>query len=274
MRRKLLDRSPNSVPRLRNVASSLTAASTTLSTMGAFRGVLELRGEALRVYEQLVKANPSSEEDRQGLALAHVRMGSILVHEKEYADALKHYHQQLAIQKQLRSAHPGQAQFEIALSQSYLHLGNAQRIAGDAKGAVQSLAESQRIIEPFAAADPNEVRSRTLLATAKHRLAQARAALGQTDEASRALRSVLEERLLLAERNPANAGARGEVAETLSALGDVAMKVKRHEDAGRYYQGALDIFVELKKEGRSNFANEEEVQRINRQLAAIAKRKP
>lgn len=274
MRRKLLDRSPNSVPRLRNVASSLTAASTTLSTMGAFRGVLELRGEALTVYEQLVKTNPSSEEDRQGLALAHVRMGSILVHEKEYADALKHYRQQLEIQKQLRSAHPGQAQFEIALSQSYLHLGNAQRIAGDAKAALQSLLESQRIIEPFAAADPNEVRSRTLLATARHRIAQARADLGQTEEASRSLRAVLEERRLLSERNPANAGARGEVAETLSALADVAMKVKRREDAARYYQGALDIFAALKKEGRSNFANEEEVQRINGQLAAIAKRKP
>jgi tetratricopeptide (TPR) repeat protein len=201
-------------------------------------------------------------------------MGSILVHEKEHAEALKHYREQLAIQRQLRNAHPGQAQAEITLSQSYLHLGNAQRLAGDAKGALQSLLESQRIIEPFAAADPNEVRSRTLLATARHRIAQARADLGETEEASRALRAVLEERRLLAERNPANAGARGEVAETLSALGDVAEKVKRHDDAARYYQGALDIFATLKKEGRSNFANEEEVQRINEQLAAIAKRKP
>jgi len=274
MRRKLLERAPSNPVRLRNVASSVNSASTSLSLLGGFRGVIELRQEGLALYEQLVKANPSSVDDLQGLALAHVRMGSILSHENEHARAVKHYRESLRIHKQLRAGHPGQAQFEMQLALAHSHLGNALRVAGDQRGALPELLESESLYLPLVNADPNEVRLRTLLATTRFRLARVYTELGEVPRATRLLRATLEERRMLAERNPANAGARGEVAETLAALGDAALKQRQYGAARAEFENALHIFGELRKEGRSNAANEEEVRRIEARLAEAAKRRP
>ena len=49
MRRRLLDRRPEALTRLRNVAASLTATNASPSSLGGFRGVLELQREALEI---------------------------------------------------------------------------------------------------------------------------------------------------------------------------------------------------------------------------------
>jgi non-specific serine/threonine protein kinase/serine/threonine-protein kinase len=272
IRKSLLERNPGSMLRLRNVASSLTATSTSLSLLGGFQGVLELRREGLTMYEQLAKANPSSEEDQAGLALAHTRMASILLHENDHAGAVQHYGATLEIQKRLSAMHPNQTQYEIALALAYSNVGNALRVSGDSRKALVSLSEARRIYERLANADPNEVRARTLLATVRLREAIVWSDLGDQTKAAQILRGVLEERRWLAERNPANAGARGEVAETYAALGDVALRTKNASLAVERYQKALDIFNELRQEGRFSAANKEEVGRIEAQLAEASKR--
>jgi tetratricopeptide (TPR) repeat protein len=273
MRRRLLERKPGDTVRQRNVASSLTATSASLSILGAFQGVLELRREGLHIYEELAHRNPSSEEDQQGLALAHTRMASILMHEKDMKGAVKHYRESLRLQAALRGSRGAQAQYRMSLGLAHSNLGNALRVAGDPKEALASFARAVEEYEPLVNADANEVRARTLLATVRLREAKAWNDLGDSKRAARLLRGVLEERRLLAERNPANAGARGEVAETHGALGDVALRAKDNAEAIAQYETALTLFAALAKEGRSNAADQEEVTRIKTRLAEARNRK-
>lgn len=274
MRRRLLDRKPEDVSRQRNVASSLTATSASLSLLGAFQGVLELRREGLALYEQLAKRNASSEDDQQGLAVAETRMASILLHEKDMKGAVQHYRQALRIQNSLYTTHHGQTQYAMALGLAYSNLGNALRVSGDAKAALAALDEAVRLYEPLVNADANEVRTRTLLATARLRQARAWSDLNDTAKAARMLRGVLEERRLLAERNPANSGARGEVAEAYGALGDVELRAKAYGEAVSHYETALRMITALEKEGKSNAADFEEKARIEASLAEVGKKKP
>ncbi|MFN0103091.1 MAG: protein kinase domain-containing protein [Bryobacteraceae bacterium] len=273
MRRRLLDRKPADLTRQRNVASSLTATSASLSMMGEFQAVLELRREGLQIYEQLAKRNPGSDDDQQGLAVAHTRMASILMHEKDMKGAVKHYRESLRIQAALHTTHSGQAQFRISLGLANSNLGNALRVAGDPKAALASFALAVEQFQPLVDADANEVRARTLLATVRLRQAKAWNDLGDMDRAARMLRSVLEERRLLAERNPANSGARGEVAEAHGALGDVALRAKGFAEAVAQYESALAIYAELEKQGRSNAADKEEIARIRMRLAEVSRKK-
>lgn len=273
MRRRLLERKPGDTARQRNVASSLTATSASLSILGAFQGVLELRREGLHIYEELALRNPGSEEDQQGLALAHTRMASILMHEKDTSGAVRHYRESLRLQVALHGARGGQAQYRMSLGLAHSNLGNALRVAGDPKEALASFARAVEQFEPLVNADANEVRARTLLATVRFREAKAWNDLGETQRAARLLRAVLEERRLLAERNPANAGARGEVAETHGALGDVALRAKSFPEAIAQYETALSLLAALASEGRSNAADREETQRIEARLAEARNRK-
>ena len=267
MRRRLLERKPGDIARLRNVASSLTATSASLSILGAFRGVLELRREGLHIYEELATRNPASEADQQGLALAHTRMASILLHEKDVKTAVRHYRESLRIQMAIVNAHPGEAQHLMALGLSHSNLGNALRISGDPKAALASFAEAVKLYEPLVNADPNEVRARTLLATVRFREAKAWNDLGDSTRAGRLMRGVLEERRLLAERNPANSGARGEVAETYGGMGDVALRARKFAEAAGHYETALRLLSDLRQEGRWNAADQEEMARIQARLA-------
>ncbi len=273
MRRRLLDRKPEDVTRQRNVASSLTATSASLSLLGAFQGVLELRREGLVLYEKLAKRNGSSEDDQQGFAVAQTRMASILLHENDMKGAVQHYREALRIQVRLYELHRGQTQHVMALGLAHSNLGNALRVSGDPKAALVAMDDAVRLFEPLVNADVNEVRTRTLLATARLRQARAWNDLGDTTRAMRMLNGVLEERRLLAERNPANSGARGEVAEAHGALGDVALRAKAYGDATAHYEKALQLFAELEKEGRSNAADSEEKARIQVSLAEAGKKK-
>jgi len=273
MRRRLLDRKPSDISRQRNVASSLTATSASLSLLGAFQGVLELRREGLAIYEELARRNPGSDDDQQGLALAHTRMASILLHEKDLKGAITHYREALRIQTALNTAHRGQTQFQVALGLAHSNLGNALRVSGDLKSALASLSLAAQQFEPLVNADANEVRARTLLATVRLREAKCWSDLNDATRAARMLRSVLEERRMLAERNPANSGARGEVAETHGVLGDVALHAKQYAEAISQYETALFLFGELEKEGKANTADREESARINKRLAEARQKK-
>lgn len=273
MRRRLLERKPDDQRRLRNVASSLTATSASMSVLGAFQGVLELRREGLAIYKQLAKRNPTNEDDQQGLALAHTRMASIQMHEKDLKGAVEHYREALRIQGQLSRAHPVHTQFQIALGLAHSNLGNALRAMGDTKGALAELGEAMKLYEPLVKADANEVRARTLLATVQFRMAKTWNDMGEPARATRMLQGVLEERKLLAERNPANSGARGEVAEAHGALGDAALRAKNGSGAVSHYETALAMLEELEKEGRSNAADKEEAARIRARLAEARKLK-
>jgi tetratricopeptide (TPR) repeat protein len=200
-------------------------------------------------------------------------MASILMHEKDMKGAEKHYRESLRIQTLLNTAHSGQAQFRMSLGLAHSNLGNALRVSGDPKAALASLGLAAQQFEPLVNADANEVRARTLLATARLREAKALNDLGETTRAARMLRSVLEERRMLAERNPANAGARGEVAEAHGALGDVALRAKQYVEAISQYETALSLFGELDKEGRANTADQEEKARIGARLAEARMKK-
>ena len=241
--------------------------------LGAFQGVLELRREGLILYEKLAKRNSSSEDDQQGLAVAETRMASILMHENDMKGAVQHYREALRIQVRLYELHKGQTQHVMALGLAHSNLGNALRVSGDPKAALVALDDSVRLFEPMANADANEVRIRTLLATARLRQARAWNDLGDTARAKRMLNEVLEVRRFLAEKNPANSGARGEIAEAHGALGDVAFHAKAYSDAIAHYEKALQLLEALEKEGRSNAADSEEKARIQASLAEAGKKK-
>lgn len=272
IRRRLLDRKPADTERIRAVAASLTAASASLSQLGAFQGVLELRREGLALYQRLARENPNRQEDIAGLALAHSRMGSILMHEKDMRGALDHYRESLRLQQEVLRRFGASAERAANVGLAHSNYGNALRAAGRHREALVEYDNAGALYRPLVEADPNEVRSRTLLATLRVRRAKTWIEMGEAARALPVLRGVLEERRFLAERNPANAGARGEVAEAYGVMGDAYASMRQAAAAREAYAEAQAILEALRKEGRFNAANREELDRIRERSAAIAPR--
>jgi tetratricopeptide (TPR) repeat protein len=237
--------------------------------LGAFQGVLELRREGLALYERLARENPNRLEDMSGLALAHNRMASILMHEKDMRGALHHYREHLRLQQEVHRRFGATAERAANIALAHSNLGNALRAAGQFREALEEYDKAGALYRPLVEADPNEVRNRTLLATLRARLARTWIEMGQAEQALPALRMVLEERRLLAERNPANAGALGEVAETHGVIGDAYAAMRQGAAAEAAYGEAVKILESLRAERRFNAANKEELDRIQARLSTL-----
>ena len=83
------------------------------------------------------------------------------------------------------------------------------------------------------------------------------------------IQSALAAREQIAEKNPLNAGARGEVAESFASLGDAYARMNRRTEALEWYAKACDTIEGLVKQNRANSASLTEMQRVREEMARL-----
>jgi len=150
-------------------------------------------------------------------------------------------------------------------------LARVEGEAGQGEAALGHLQEARAIHAELAEADAKDFRVHSLLATSDFRLGRVYLKQGRTGEARRALESAYEQRTKLAKEHPLNAGARGEQAEALGALGDLEAQAGRVGAARRLYERAQAMLEQLQAEGRANVASHEELARVQGALGKLGR---
>jgi non-specific serine/threonine protein kinase/serine/threonine-protein kinase len=269
IRQALFEGNPNDLDLKRALASSLTTLSGSLSQMGDYAGVLDTRRQALRMAEEIVSASGAQPTDQRNLALSLARMGSIEMHEGLLRESLEHYRRALEIDSGLAQADPGNVVFQQALGWSHsnyaLILGRLDRHLE----ALSHLQTSRQILERVVRADEHDIRGRTLLEINRSRSAQTLLRLGRPAAALAMAEASLRGREQLAARNPANAGAQGEVAESHMAIAQVRQALGQRPLAIDHYRIAHRIFSDLMAAERANAAIAEELAEVTKALQAL-----
>ncbi|WP_321473627.1 serine/threonine-protein kinase [uncultured Paludibaculum sp.] len=269
IRERLLAADPSNRSLRREAAASYTTLGGSLFQVGEWAGVLPARKRALELYTALAQEEGAASEDWRGLALAQLRMGSILRHSKEATESERHY---LAAMEAARTGlktwpnNLGLRQMEASAASG---LGSLQLDQGRAEAAVRSYRTAQAIYEDLGRADPDDVRLRSLTATEHFHIARALLRQRQAPHAMAEFSQSLVLRESVAAGNPLNAGAKGEVAESLAGLGDTYAALGKRSEAMLWYGRALTVLDGLKRQNRANSASLTELARVQAEMAKL-----
>jgi tetratricopeptide (TPR) repeat protein len=96
--------------------------------------------------------------------------------------------------------------------------------------------------------DPHDARTQSLLSTTLLRIGTALLREGKPTQALPYLERCLRMRRQLAEANPNNAGAQGETALALAAVGDLRLALGQRAEARRLYTESVELDSSLQRE--------------------------
>ena len=212
--------------------------------------------------EELVAANKKSVADRRGLVLARTRLASILSREKRHTAALEQLRIAVGEQKALVDENPVNSQISLAYASTLSALARGLDESGDIGGALHQHQIAEKIFEAEVSADPVDVRARSLLGTARASIGRLLTRSGRASAALPYLERALQTRLYLSERDPANTGALGEVADSHAAMGEAYAALGRRELAQQSYANAKQILDDLVADGRAHAADQTLLSRI------------
>lgn len=269
IRERLLAGDPSNRGLQREVAASYTTLGGSLFQVGQWAGVLPARQNALKLYVALAQHQNATSEDWHGLALANLRMGSILRHSKEPAQSERHYLDAMKAARGGLKRWPtnlGLRQMEASAASG---LGSLKLELGQMDAALRNFQTAQGIYEDLERADPDDVRLRSLTATEHFHIGRALLKLRQASQAMEEFRQSLSLRESVAARNPLNAGAKGEVAESLAGLGDTHAAIGNRGEAMIWYGRALAVLDDLKRQKRANSASLTELARVTAEMAKL-----
>ena len=270
IRERLFRVSKNPVEAKRQLAAGYTNLGGSLSHFGDWAGVIDARRKALALYESLV-SGAATADDWRGLVLSHMRMASILRHEKQLAEAGKHYSEAQSVCATALEQFPNRRDLRTLRASTLVGLGTYLKEVGKLGEAVDYWRRAQQQYAAMQASDPRDLRGVSLLASTYHGLGQTLAMQGKRAEALEQLRKGLELRERVVRLNPMNAGARGEVAESWAAFGDAWALFGQKDRAAEAYLRAEELFDKLSREGKANISIREEHTRITAKLAALGR---
>jgi len=269
IRERLAAAKPHDVATLRAMAESYSSLAIGLTQIGDFSGTMLYRHKSLAAYLTVIAAGSPTPEDVNGLSLAYMRMGNILTREKQYDEAVQNLNRAMeTAQKGLRDFGRNQP-LRMAETAAMRSLANLELERERPDAAIRHFQAVNQIYRQMVAADPDEFRVRSMLAATHHRLGQAWLQKKDTERALEDFETGLTMRRQLAERNPANAGAQGEVAESLAAMAELFAMRGETARAREWFLKAKSALTKLGAEGRANSASRVILERVNQQLSAL-----
>jgi eukaryotic-like serine/threonine-protein kinase len=251
IRQNLYQAEPASTLRRRNLAESYTAVGGSLSQLGQWKEVLEIRRKALEIYRKLA-AEDWSIANRKGLALAANRLASIQSRNGDKTGAIRQYREGLALRMAIAKDVPNDIEAKLNVAGAQTAFGSTLTEAGQAREAIIMLGEAIKAYEKIAGADARDARVHSLLSSAYLRQAEAFVAVGQPRPALELLHKSKQTRDRLANENPLNAGARGQVAEVAASIGAAHEALGETALALKNYREARDIASEIDRLGQAN----------------------
>lgn len=212
------------------------------------RSFLEL---ALGYYEEFAKDTGDSEDSREGVADANVRVAEIyelLGQRKDSESAWKKAEEGFAT---LAAGHPDHPGYRLNLIQVLIRqagiYGGTGRLAEANAAFDKALAMQLQLVEDA----PESEKYQLGLASATTRLAMLCKNTGRLDEAEKLLRQALDIHRKLADAN-SDPSRRDELGQTLLNLGDLLLVREQLDDAAGVLQQAASLYEQLASETAGN----------------------
>ncbi len=269
IRERMAAAKPDDLAMKRNLAEGYSAMAVGLTQIGDWNGTLLYRHKALAKYLDVVASGSRTADDYNGLALAYMRMGTILTQQKQYEEAVQN------LNRSMETAREGLRDFgrnqplRMTETAALRSLANLELERDRPEQAIEYFQKVNQIYQQMVAADPDEFRVSSMLASTHHRLGQAWLKKKDTGAALREFARGLQMRERLAQRNPANAGAQGEVAESCAAMGELYALLKETGRAREWLTRARNTLTQLESAGRANSASRAIMASVNQRLSEL-----
>jgi serine/threonine protein kinase/tetratricopeptide (TPR) repeat protein len=214
-----------------HLAGDYGGMATAMLLTGDIRGALQVEGEALRIVDEMSRADPTNATLREYLGEAHNFLGTLLARHGDQARALESHRRAHAIFKELLSADPTNILAKTNFGFSDESIGEILVARGDTVSGLQAIREGLTAFEAMAAGGADNRYIRSGLAQCYFGLGMANAALA--------------------------ANARLSSAE----------KIKLWREARSWAQKSLNIWVEKRNHGAMESVEREMPKRVAREIA-------
>lgn len=178
------ERAPTNVAVRRAVASSLWDTSQLRVDDGDLQAGLAGFEQTLEQYRIIAEAPGAGDGDRRNLALALKKVGAVRAVSDDLVGALAGLEAALAIDLDRLATSPGRTETMLDVSFDHSDLGYVLFRLGRAGEAVEHYEQAVALRRTVSEADPEDVRARNVLRSARLRLAAALAAVVGEDEVS------------------------------------------------------------------------------------------
>jgi serine/threonine protein kinase len=248
---------PTDAQSLRLANTAYTRISKVLALTGDHQGSLEIELNALKVDQDLAKADPSNAIARRDVYVDYLKIARQQSALGDFKQALVNQHRFLELCEAEIALNPNSAEMQNDLAVGYLRFGEIQEKSGDLPAALVSYKKMLSLQETISQKDPANARQRGNLAEILTKVSDTALKLGDKINILEGYQKALgiQEELIAA--NPANDDQRVMLANTYNGLGDyyaaLATGKKRGEDwrkAKNWYQKSLDVWNELKDRGK------------------------
>jgi eukaryotic-like serine/threonine-protein kinase len=244
MRRRLLEKNPHGFEERSQLANNYKVLGDIYWETGEAAEALKNSEKALALYSQLLNEKPDSEEIRLALSRANHDVGSTLAMNENYAVAIPYLRKAVAAGEDLHKRFPVRVDILSGLANSLRELGYALSWENQQKEAEAKMAKAREIYEKLVANYPQDAAVaaglfKTYLSTS-----------GIYEEIDNPISNEFAfKALALAEKiaaiDPANLGAKQELAKACSRIGVTLKNIGRSPEGIDYLKRAVGILETL-----------------------------
>jgi eukaryotic-like serine/threonine-protein kinase len=205
------------------------------------RNILELQG-------RLVEALPGDAMARTNLALAHKRLGALYGVVKRYEESRREYEEARVIDEAYVQT-AGTIRAQLDLSYDYSDLGWVTTRLGDLPAALAFHQKALALRQHAAAADPNDSRAATAVASSTERIATVLRRMHDLPGALQKMQEAIAMWKELADRPGSHWTNISNLADTHDEAADIYIDMKAFPRAVAEYEQAIKLYTSLRERG-------------------------
>lgn len=266
LRSGLLDKSPDDVQRLIDVAGSQIKVGDILTVTGDISGAADSYRRAVEISEKAA-ANDPDIKVRNQLSSSYLRLGQVILRSGSLSESLQNYQKAFEINRQLLLADPSNTYYVRRQAIAHQYIGYVRILMGDTEGANKDFEEALRSATALLALDPKNLRSQKDLGDSylwvgigyreSGRLAESLVNINRSFD--------MQERFLDADRE--NFAERNAMADCWIELAHTLTKAMNYRDAVAAFGKAISDYSSVAESDKNDLSALVQIQVSRRQLA-------
>jgi eukaryotic-like serine/threonine-protein kinase len=244
MRRRLLKKNPRGLEERSQLASNYKMLGDIYWETGEPAEALKNSERALTIYTELLDENPDANEIRLALARTNHDVGSTLAMNESYASAIPYLKKAIASVENLRKRFPDRGDVLTLLANSHRELGFALSWENHQKDGEAEMAKAREIYENLVTTHPEDATLASGLCKTYLTSSGIYEEIDNPTSNEFAFKTLaLAEKITL--NDPANLGAKQELAKACSRVGVTLKNVGRSAESIDYLKRAVSILESL-----------------------------
>jgi tetratricopeptide (TPR) repeat protein len=242
----------------------------TLDQRGEPEAALVARREFVRVAEQIASENPAVPRFRRNLGVGYENLASALGSHKDYPAALAAVRRARALYEVLLHEDSGNAQAAVDLASAGNVEAELLRLTGRLDEALAAFNQARSLAQGPVQKDPTFLQPRSVIADSWTGIGEIHVTRRQYEPSRGAFEKALQERKVIAEREPAWPENRRQQAALYRSLGhaESALSGARSESACRWYGLSSELLRVLRRDHVEPVPSRADVDALAKDLAA------